>query len=315
MKLSEAYSILELPTTATPEEAKKKYRDLSKKYHPDINKEPGADDKFKKINIAYQCVSNGKGDEPEMPSSWGNPFSSVHFNRRPFQKQIRATHVEIHTTISFKDSVFGTKLDLKFTRQGKCQDCDGLGQKTLNNGCSKCNGIGQITLQRGNMIFTATCDKCQGQVKYEKCISCKGEATTSNDVSVNVSIPGGIENNSILKMGSMGNFAGSQFGMDLYTDALLFINVTPEEGLTLINKDVVSTISISLLEALQGCNKEVNTVIGKQEINIKPKSRNKEEIIISNLGVDRLGNQRVILDVQYPDNIDKLIMSLYNEEN
>ena len=54
MNLKEAYTTLELAEGASPEEAKKKYRELTKKLHPDVNKDPGAEAKFKKINEAYR---------------------------------------------------------------------------------------------------------------------------------------------------------------------------------------------------------------------------------------------------------------------
>ena len=98
MRLDEAYSILEIPSSSTPDEAKKKYRQLSKKYHPDINKEPGAEDKFKKINEAYQIVSTGKDTEAS----------------RPVPQHNYPSNIDIRTTISFKESVLGCKQSLKF---------------------------------------------------------------------------------------------------------------------------------------------------------------------------------------------------------
>src|SRR5574338_123111 len=106
MNLKEAYSILEIPSTSTPEEAKKKYRELTKMYHPDINKEAGAEDKFKKINEAYQVVSSGKSTDREdvMRQARRDPFN-------PFGRHVsfEAENIVRETRISFKDSVFGTK--------------------------------------------------------------------------------------------------------------------------------------------------------------------------------------------------------------
>ena len=70
MNLKEAYSILEIPQGTPPEDAKKKYRELTKKYHPDINKDAGAEDKFKKINEAYQVVSSGKSNDRAEQPQW-----------------------------------------------------------------------------------------------------------------------------------------------------------------------------------------------------------------------------------------------------
>jgi molecular chaperone DnaJ len=307
MNLKEAYAILEIPQTSTPEEAKKKYRELTKKYHPDINKEVGAEDKFKKINEAYQCVSSGKGTDREE-AQWqqaNNPFN-------PFGRQTiyQADNINVHTTISFKDSVIGCKKNLKFNRKAKCKDCNGQGQTTLNNGCDKCGGKGQTVSQRGNMIFMQTCDKCYGRSQVNVCKSCNQNGVVDAEASIDVSIPGGVQNTNILRLGGMGHFVGNFGPMEQHTDVHLHVSVTQEPGLTLDGMTVVSNISISLLEALQGCKKTVNTIMGNKEIDIKPKSRNKDEVILSRLGVNRSGDQKIILDVQYPEDINSLINSL-----
>lgn len=307
MNLKEAYTILEIPQTSTPEEAKKKYRELTKKYHPDINKESGAEDKFKKINEAYQCVSSGKGTDREEVQ-WqqaNNPFN-------PFGRQTiyQADNINIHTTISFKESVIGCKKTLKFNRKTKCKDCNGQGQTVLNNGCDKCGGKGQVTSQRGNMIFMQTCDKCYGRSQVNACTACNQNGVVDAEASIDVSIPGGVQNTNILRLGGMGHFVGNFGPMEQHTDVHLHLSVTPEPGLTLDGNTVMSNISISLLEALQGCKKTINTIMGNKEIEIKPKSRNKDEVILPRFGVNRSGDQKIILDVQYPEDINILINSL-----
>jgi len=307
MNLKEAYTILEIPQTSTPEEAKKKYRELTKKYHPDINKEAGAEDKFKKINEAYQCVSSGKGTDRE-DMSWqqaNNPFN-------PFGRQTsyQADNINVHTTISFKDSVIGCQKDLKFNRKTKCKDCNGQGQIPINNGCDKCGGKGQIINQRGGMVFIQTCDKCYGKTQVNMCAPCGQRGVVDAEASINVTIPGGILSSNILRLGGMGHFVGNFGPMEQHTDVHLHISVTPEPGLILDGMNVISNISISLLEALQGCKKTINTIMGNKEIEIKPKSRNKDEVILPRFGVNRSGDQKIILDVQYPEDINILINSL-----
>jgi len=169
MNLNEAYKTLELSPNATPEEAKKKYRDLTKRYHPDVNKEPNAEDRFKKINEAYQCVKTGKGTDREESIGF-NPFSDD-FNpfQNPFQGHgRRRTEVEPivnSVNISFKDSVLGCKQDITFSRRIKCQECNGQGAVKIDNGCTKCNGTGMISNKQGSMLFCRTCDKCGGRIQ------------------------------------------------------------------------------------------------------------------------------------------------------
>lgn len=302
MNFKESCSILGIGTDASPEEAKKKYRELTKKFHPDVNKEAGAEEKFKQINQAYEQFQ--KGDTPEPQPGWHsprghNPFRQTHV--------YEAENVNLYTSINFKESVLGCKKEMKFERDAKCRNCEGNGEVALNNGCKVCGGKGQVRSQRGNMVFVQTCTKCFGQTQMESCKDCSGKGSVHTDVSVHVSVPGGVVNGSVLRLQGMGNYVTHFMGMDQYTDAFLHITVVPESGLQLEGRDVVTTLHISLLEALRGCDKEVKTINGRNQVHIKPQSRNKDEIILKGLGVNKIGDQRVILDVQYPQDIDNLI--------
>ncbi len=117
MKLSEAYKVLNLPSTATPEEVKKQYKKLAKEFHPDVNKDSGAEDKFKKINEAYQVVESGV--EESDPMSWGpvhhDPFRDPFGPFRSTKRQYFAGNIDVNTTISFKESVQGVKGDQVFS--------------------------------------------------------------------------------------------------------------------------------------------------------------------------------------------------------
>jgi len=308
LNLQEAYSILGLPTSASQEEAKKRYRELTRKYHPDINKEPGAEEKFKKINEAYGCVQSGKGTDKEPPIM-RNPFDEFGI-RNPFGRQQYRNYVpliNINITITFKESVLGCKKDISFKRYTQCDNCGGQGEQHINNGCDKCKGSGMITQRRGGMIFSQTCDKCGGVRKMQPCQRCNASGNIEVESSVQVNIPGGVESGDVLRLNGMGNYMGSIMGFAQYTDVHLHIEVEPAPGLSIIGRDVVSHIDISLLEALSGCNKKVNTINGEIDISIPPKSKNKDEVIIPKLGVEGIGSQRVILNVQYPDNIQALL--------
>lgn len=318
MNLKEAYATLELSQDATPAEAKKKYRELTKKLHPDVNKEVGAEDKFKKINEAYECVKNGKGNDPapqETPT-W-NPFGGSPFGN-PFSRQqshvIQLEHIELKLTISFKESILGCKKEIKYSRKLKCRTCDGDGDVRLNNGCKKCGGRGQTVIKQGPSIMVTTCSECYGKTNTETCKSCKGNGLVHTDVSVSVSVPAGMIDGNVLKLKGMGNYAGSFMGIqEQYTDAMCHIVVIGEPGLSLQDKSVISHLTIPLLDALQGCTRTVKTIHGDKEISIKPQARNRDEVIIPHCGVSGVGDQKVILDVKYPENIDRLVGALTDE--
>ena len=306
MKVEEAFSILGIPAGSDAAAIKKKYRELTKKYHPDINKEDGAEAKFKEINEAYQVASTGKSSDREPPPQpqWnprGNPFN-------PFGRQVTYDAVPIYlsTTLNFKDSILGCKQELKFHRKTKCGSCKGEGQIHENNGCDKCGGRGQIIDRQGFMVSIQTCPKCFGRTKGRDCTDCH-DGVVDAEATVTVSIPGGIETGNVLRLQGMGNFAGSFGPIDQHTDVLLNLNVVADPDLKLINGDVVCNLEISLLDALTGCVKSVRTILGNKDVTVQAKARNKDEVIIPNVGVNQKGNQRVILDIQYPDNVDQLI--------
>jgi len=306
MNLKEAYSILEIPQTASPEEAKKKYRELTKKYHPDVNKDAGAEGKFKKINEAYQVVSSGKSTDRE-DMHWNQPQQNP-FGGQAWQQVAPVDNISLHTTISFRESIQGCKKELKFNRKTKCKDCHGQGQTTINNGCDKCGGRGQVTGRQGNMIFIQTCDKCFGKSQTLPCNTCSMRGSVEAETSINVTIPGGITDHNILRVAGMGHFAGYLFGqLEQHTDVHLHVRVTPESGLRLEGTHVISHLEVSLLEALQGCKKTVKTILGDKEIEIEAKSRHKDEVVIPHLGVNGVGDQKVILDVKYPSDVGSLI--------
>src|ERR1700686_4748426 len=115
MNLQEAYKILDIPQTSTPEEAKKQYRKLAAKLHPDVNKEEGAEDKFKKVNEAYQIVSSGKSTDKEEVS-WQSVINNMGgFGFNPFakQKQYNGSPIITNINLSFTESILGCQKEIK----------------------------------------------------------------------------------------------------------------------------------------------------------------------------------------------------------
>jgi molecular chaperone DnaJ len=321
MNVREAYKVLGLSEQSSEDEVKKKYKELSKKYHPDVNKESDAEDKFKKINEAYQRIKSGDEPQPQVNirSSGFNPFGfdfiSDMFNRNSSSRSYSADNILLSATISFTDSVLGVKKNLEFSRKTKCRDCNGQGKIKLNNGCDKCKGRGQVVTQRASMMFVQTCDKCYGKSSLQECSPCSGEGVLDTDVSITVSIPGGVSDGNILRLAGIGNFSGQFMNSDQFTDVHLCVNVEADPDLYLDGADVLSTLDISLLEALTGCTKKVKTVLGNKDIYIKPASKHNEFITIPNAGVNKKGCQKVMLNVAYPNNLDNIINLLQKEGN
>jgi molecular chaperone DnaJ len=324
MKLKEAFEVLEIPQGSSKEEAKKAFRKLAASLHPD-NKETGNEAKFKKINQAFQLIESGKNsDEHVAASPWSNHSSGVHGVNfgdlfgdffgfaNPFSgsnSRVARQDIRLDTIISFRDSVLGCQVSIKYKKKIKCQECNGQGGKLIDN-CSKCHGKGKVEIRRGNTVVFQQCDACGGKTQRQHCTGCRGARQIEVESEGNVSIDPGTPDNTVLRLSGHGNFISSSIFGDEYSDAYLSIKVNSFSDLSIQGQDVVSKITISLLEALEGCDKKVNTIDGEKDITIPAKIRNKEEVAIPNLGVGKKGSQRVIVNVEYPSDTDQLIQSL-----
>jgi len=308
MKRDEAFKILELVPDASEDEIKKKFKQLARTYHPDINKNTDAEEKFKKINEAYSAIKNGEYDTTSSsdPFSWASngDFNPLDMNFMIFQssKKINADDIHNEINIIFVESVLGCEKNLSYKRTMKCDACNGNGNIQENNGCKSCNSLGRTVRRQGNMFITTICASCQGKVKTKPCQSCNTNGFINSELSISINIPPGIKNKNVLKLNNMGNYCGSGFfGSNEYTSCYVTCNVQDDDELSLVNNDVVSSKDISLLEALSGCTRKVKTINGEQEINIPAMCKNKDEIILPKLGIAKIGSHRVIINIKYPD--------------
>lgn len=331
MNKYDAYRILELTPgqNSDKETEKKAFKKLAAKYHPDVNKDPGAEDHFKKVNEAWQFLNAPpKPAQDIFTPSHGSGFGFNHMDledlinmvggtragaRPRTRKQFNFSDIELKEVLSFKDSVLGCTKEIKYKRSAKCSECEGTGDKQLDNGCATCNGKGRVISKQGFTIFQQTCNDCHGKVSFEPCNECGMSGSINVDQSVTVNIPPGVQNGNTLSLGNRGNFLGDSMGMEQNSKVLIHMIVTPQDNLSIRGADVIFNISIQLVEALQGCIKAVPTIDGYKEITIPAKSKNRDEVIIPNLGIAGRGNQAVILQIDYPSDTEELIKFLKKE--
>lgn len=223
--MSDYYETLGVKRDASPEELKKAFRELSKKYHPDRN--PGdkeAEDKFKEINEAYSVLSNpekrrqydnpnpfrfGNFDPFDMFSGGGFGFS----NRRPNQPRRdmprKGKDIKIALEAAITDFIFGGEHTLNVKYRDSCPTCNGKGFSN-SKPCEKCGGSGFITsrVEQGNkvMMSTTSCDACRGagEVGTDTCPDCSGAGSSIKAKEYNVKIPKGSREGQILKLSGKG---------------------------------------------------------------------------------------------------------------
>lgn len=344
MNLSEAYKILELSVGASEDEVRKQFRKLAAKYHPDVNKDPQAEEMSKKISEAYNTIKNPP-PQPSSPFSKRTTYSSApvdfdeindffeHFIKgagphvyaappRPnFQRQKPA---ETAVTLTFAEAVLGCVRSIVLDRVSKCQPCYGKGF-TLYTECVDCSGKGfTITEQSINtegseiksIKIKETCPKCEGKGKSKvACAECNSTGEKKGKVNLDIKIPAGIKDGQKLRLAGQGNYSRNIYvGKDFSSDAHVNVKVIPEPNMTLAGMDVISSIEISLLEALQGVTKNVKTVKGELPLIIPSASRDKDQVHINGAGVGNIGNHVFVLQIKYPKDISGLIEFLSKHE-
>ena len=320
MQKQEAFKILGCDESTSEDDVKKKYRDLCKRFHPDVNKDPGATDQFKKINEAYQTyqapeptsqfdVFNGGQGFPQN-FDLGDLFSSFSRNFNPIKT---AQQINVPIKVTFEESILGLQREIKYVRYMKCEPCNGVGSTIAKDKsvCEQCKGSGQEQQRSGNMIFSRPCSKCMGRrANHDECVSCSGEGSVATDVSLTVSIPEGVENGNTLRLSGAGNYQKVQ-SRDFYLDAYITVSVLNHQVFKRENNDVVSDITISLLDALQGCTRKMLTVHGEASVDIPAMTKNKDQAILSTYGIkSRNGHHRFIINVDYPSDSKILIDTL-----
>jgi molecular chaperone DnaJ len=317
------YEILGVSRDVDKEEIKIAYRRLARKYHPDVNKEPGAEERFKEINRAYEVLSEpetrtryDRFGEAGVAAGAGGGFQDIgdmggfadifesFFSgfaggaggqTRRRSGPVRGDDLRLDLKLDFQEAVFGGEKEIRISHLEMCDVCSGSGAKpgTRPRTCSTCSGSGQVRRATrtpfGSFTQVSACPTCNGtgQMIEEKCDTCDGNGVRQVTKKLKITIPAGVDNGTRLRISSEGD-AGQRSGPpgDLYV--YLFVNEDAEFQRDGIN--ILSEIKISYLQAILGDRLEVNTVDGPVEHVIPPGIQPNTVIKLENHGVPRLGN-------------------------
>ncbi len=316
------YETLGVARDADKEEIKRAYRRLARKYHPDVNKEEGAEERFKEINRAYEVLSEPEtrtrydrfgeagigsaagagfqdfgdlGGFADIFESFFSGFSGGAGATRRRGGPVRGDDLRLDLRLDFREAVFGGEKEIRISHLETCSTCSGSGAKpgTRPRTCPTCTGTGQVRRATrtpfGSFTQVSVCPTCNGngQVIEDKCDVCGGSGQKQEAKKLKITIPAGVDNGTRLRVSSEGD-AGQRSGPpgDLYV--YLFVNEDAEFKRDGIN--VLSEIKISYLQAILGCQLEVNTVDGPTEITIAPGTQPSTVLTLESRGVPRLGN-------------------------
>ncbi|XP_024376714.1 chaperone protein dnaJ A7A, chloroplastic [Physcomitrium patens] len=315
------YATLGVGKNADKSEIKSAYRKLARQYHPDVNKEPGAEQKFKDISNAYEVLSDDEKrsiydrfGEAGLKGAGGaggaagfnNPFdlfetffggmggrSSGQARNRPVQ----GDDERYDLLLDFKEAVFGVEKDIDVTRLESCSTCSGSGAKpgTTPTTCSTCGGQGQVmtTAQTPLGMFqqVSTCPTCKGSGEMSTpCSTCSGDGRVRKSKRISLKVPAGVDSGSRLRVRSEGN-AGRKGGPpgDLY----VFINVKSDPELKRDGNNIYVSVKISYIGAILGTTVKVPTVDGFVDLKIPAGTQPGSTLVMAKRGVPLLGKSNL----------------------
>ena len=340
MNNTEYYDRLGVSKDASQDEIKRAYRKMSKKYHPDINKEPGAEEKYKEVQEAYETLSddqkraaydqygpdgaNGFGGQGGFGGFDGGAgfggfediFSSFFgggATRNPNAPR-QGDDLQYRVNLSFEEAIFGAEKEVHYNREATCKTCSGSGAKpgTSPVTCGRCHGQGVINVDTqtplGLMRRQVTCDVCHGtgQEIKEPCQTCHGTGHEKQSHKVSVKIPAGVETGQQIRLAGQGEagFNGGPYG-----DLFVIINVNPSDKFTRDGSTIYYTLNISFVQAALGDTVEVPTVHGNVEMTIPAGTQTGKTFRLKGKGAPRLrggsqGDQHVTVKIVTPTKLN-----------
>ncbi|XVF26544.1 hypothetical protein REPUB_Repub14bG0026600 [Reevesia pubescens] len=324
------YTTLGVPKSASSKEIKAAYRKLARQYHPDVNKEPGATEKFKEISAAYEVLSDDKKralydqyGEAGVKSAVGgqssayttNPFDLFEtffgssmggfpgMDQTGFRTSRRSTvtkgdDMRYDITLEFSEAIFGAEKEFELSHLETCEVCLGSGAQVGSKMriCSTCGGRGQVmrTEQTPFGLFSqvSVCPNCggNGEVISEYCRKCSGKGCIRVKKNIKVKVPPGVSAGSILRVAGEGD-AGPRGGPP--GDLYVYLDVEEVTGIQRDGINLSSTVSVSYLDAILGSVVKVKTVEGVTELQIPPGTQPGDVLVLGRKGAPKLNKPSI----------------------
>lgn len=335
------YEVLGVSKSASSDDIKKAYRKLAVKYHPDKNPDNElAAEKFKEAAAAYETLSDAQkrseydrwgsssrgqgmpgGFNPE--DIFGSDIFEHFFGRRSHaharaqrtsHTNSRGTNIVINLAIDFMDAVTGTTVPIKIKKYGKCEPCKGEGGSGRAP-CKSCGGSGFSAFQNGGMVFKTTCHECAGVCTtiLNKCSSCNGQGRVTKAHDISVKIPPGVDIDSQLRLTGMGNFGGGGTG-DLFVN----LNIRPHSEFVRSGKEIYSKITLTVAQAVLGCQVPINTVHGTKTVTVPAGAQHGSMLKIAGCGMPdisggRMGDHKAEVTVKIPQDLSDKQVDLFQQ--
>lgn len=323
------YEVLGVPRDADEKTIKKAFRELALRYHPDRNKDPGAEERFKEIAEAYAVLSDPKkraqydtrgfpgvagfstedlfggidfgeifgGRSFDFGFDFGGGGLFEHFFGRRRARRPQAENIEIDLVVPLEKVLTGGKESVSFARLTECASCHGSGAKpgTSPRTCGSCSGTGRYAKSRreGGVIFQeiTTCKTCAGRGKLidTPCIECKGLGQVEKAETLTVNIPKGFEEGMALRIQGHGYPAKDPGGTPGDLYVVLRTASHPRFERRGENLSCIETIEVA--DAVLGKKLELKTLDGFVKVMIPPGTQPGTLLRLRGIGLPEFGGK------------------------
>lgn len=344
------YETLGVSREADEKALKSAYRKLAMKYHPDRN--PGdeaAEQKFKEANEAYETLKDpqkraaydrfghaafengGMGGAGGFGAAGAGGFADIFEDifgemmgggrtRRSSGGRERGADLRYNLEITLQEAFAGKTAQLRVPTSMTCEVCSGSGAKpgTSPTTCGTCNGAGRVRAAQGFFSVERTCPTCngRGEIITDPCDNCGGQGRVTEERSLSVNIPAGIEDGTRIRLAGEGEagFRGGPTG-DLY----IFISVKPHEFFQRDGADLYCKVPISMTTAALGGQFEVGTLDGSQtRVKVPEGTQPGRQFRLKGKGMPvmrqaQMGDLYIQIAVETPQNLSKRQRELLSE--
>ena len=342
------YSVLGVDRQATDEEVKKAFRRLARQYHPDVNKNPDAEARFKEINEAYEVLSDN--DKRAMYDRFGHTGPQAGFGRGDFTGYgfggiedifdtffgsgmrsggtprpgpTRGADLRYDLQLEFVEAVFGCEKQIVVPRHETCTHCQGSGAEpgTQPIRCPQCNGTGEIRRQQqtflGSFVQVTVCPRCQGEreIIMTPCTQCRGRKVIQVERTIAVKVPPGVDNGTRIRLANEGE-AGKRTGPpgNLY----VVIEVKPHPRFQRQENNILLEMGINVARAALGGKIKVPTLDGEEDLEIPPGTQTGDTFRLRARGIPYLqrsgrGDELILARVVTPTKLTAQQKDLFKE--
>ncbi len=318
------YEVLDIQRNASKDQIKDSYRKLAMQYHPDRNKSPEAEEKFKEISEAYAVLSDDQ--KRQQYDTLGHAGFDQRYSREDifrgadfdtifrdlgfgfgdifrqffgggfgggFRERVnRGRDLVYDIELTLEEAARGSQKEIQFPRTEKCDACKGSGANpgTSSKTCPRCNGAGKVQHMRKSSftmyVQVVPCATCKGrgQIIDSPCRNCQGTGIARKQRTITVKIPVGIDDGYQLRLRGEGETAPNGGEAG---DLYVLVHLLPHESFVRDGDNLMHVLMINYPQAALGGEVSVPTLEGPTTVRLRPGTQPGEIIRLKGKGMPR----------------------------